>query len=442
MFLFQHLLLRKKGSVCRKERIKQLWLMPLNGGEARALTGITGSVADFAFSPDGKSLALIVSDKPPEAEKDADGEDKPRPIVIDRYHFKSDGIGYLGKERDRLWLYDLASGTAKRLANGDYDEALPAWSPDSTRVAFVSRRGEQAERSADSNIYIARIDAPGAEPFQLTTYEGADSPPDAGAYPAWSPDGKQIAYVRGGDPALIWYAATSLAVIPATGGEPRILTSDLDRNIYSPAWSPDGKAIRFILEDDGAQKLASVPAGGGAVSTLLAGRFALSSPSVAKNGRIALLSTSPTKPYEVQAFDGGRLRALTDHNSAWMQGIEFADIEYTSYKGKDGTEVRGFVMLPPTRKAGERVPTMLHPHGGPAAQYGYDFDMWQQVFAGAGYAVLTPNPRGSTGRGTAYASGINAAWGSVDVGDVLAAVDDAVAKGIADPDRLVVGGWS
>jgi len=420
----------------------RLWVMPLNGGEARPLPGITGSVSDFAWSPDGRHLALIVSDKPPEPEKDAKGEDRPRPIVIDRYHFKVDGVGYLGPERDRLWLYELATGKMQRLTNGDYDEFLPAWAPDSNRLAFVSRRAPDQDRTPDSNIYIARLDAPGAEPFRLTVYEGADSPMDAGSYPAWSPDGKQIAYVRGGDPALIWYAATSLAVIPSTGGDPRILTADLDRNVYDPVWTPDGKAVRFILEDDGAMKLASVPAGGGQVSTLLAGRFVVSRPSVARNGRTALLSSSPTVPWEVQAFDGGKLRPLSSHNAEWMKGIDFADIEYTSYRSKDGTEVRGFVMLPPHAQAGERLPTMLHPHGGPAAQYDYTFDMWQQVFAGAGYAVLTPNPRGSTGRGTVFASGIDAAWGSVDVPDVLAAVDDAVARGIADPDRLVIGGWS
>lgn len=425
-----------------EEEETRLWLLPVAGGEAWPLTGIEGSVEDFAFSPDGRHIALIVADPEPELKKDADGDEIPLPIVIDRYHFKMDGVGYLGKQRSRLWLYDMESGTAKRMTDGDYDEALPAWSPDGTRVAFVSRRAPDPDRTPDYNIYVARADAPGAEPLRVTPSDRADCAPDFGSYPAWSPDGSEIAYVMGGDPELIWYAATSLAVVPASGGEPRILTPDLDRNVYNPSWTPDGEAIRFVVEDDGRQKLVSVPARGGALTTLVEGELVVSSPARAADGRIALLSSNPTMPFELFALDGGRLRQISHHNEAWLKDIDLGVQTYTSYRSKDGTEVRGFVMLPPGAKEGESHPAFLHPHGGPAAQYDYSFDSWQQVFAGAGYVVLTPNPRGSTGRGTAYAAGIDAAWGSVDVEDDLAAVDDAVARGIADPERLVVGGWS
>lgn len=421
--------------------LSKLWILPMAGGEAAPLEGIEGSVEDFAWSPDGKYLALIVLDKPEEPKKTKDGDDIPPPIVIDRYQFKADGIGYLGKERSRLWLYDLATGKTVRLTDGDYDESFPSWSPDSTRITFVSRRGPDADRSHDYNIYLARRDAPGAAPVQLTSYEGADAGPDTGSYPMWSPDGSKIAYVRGGDPKLLWYAASDLAVIPASGGEPVILTKGQDRNVYNPQWTADGKALKFIVEDDGQMKLASVPASGGKVSVLAGGEFVLRGPD-SEGNRTVVTYSSPTKPFELYALDAGKLRPLTSHNAEWMKDIDFADAKFTSYKSKDGTEVHGFVMVPPNAKPGEKLKTILHPHGGPAAQYDYSFDMWQQVFAGAGFAVLTPNPRGSTGRGTTYASGINAAWGTVDVEDDLAAVDDAVAKGIADPQRLVVGGWS
>ncbi len=170
-----------------KDKVSQLWLLPMNGGEAIPLAGIEGSVEDFAWSPDGKYLALIVSDKDEPLKKTADGEDIPAPIVIDRYHFKTDADGYLGKGRQRLFLYDLGAGTMKRLTDGDYDEYFPAWSPDSSKVAFVSSRVPDPDRSADSNIFIASVAAPGAAPFRLTAYEGADSGEDSGSYPAWSP---------------------------------------------------------------------------------------------------------------------------------------------------------------------------------------------------------------------------------------------------------------
>ena len=423
-----------------EDKETRLWLMPLAGGEARPLDGIEGSVEDFAWSPDGKYLALIVGDKEPEPKKDADGDEIPPVIVIDRYKFKQDGAGYLGKERSRLFLYDIATGKTVRMTDGDFDEGSPSWSPDSSKVAFVSIRAEDPDRTVDSNIYIADITQPGAAPFQLTTSERADG--EGGAGPVWSPDGKTIAYVRAGDPELIWYAANELLTIPATGGTPTRLTPTLDRNVYAPYWTPDGKTLRFIMEDDGKQVLASVPAKGGAVTTVLGGEFVLRGPTISKNGHVALLSSSPTMPYELQALDDGKLRPLTSHNADWLKDIDLGIQQFVSYPSKDGTEVHGFVMLPPEAEDGAKLPTLLHPHGGPAAQYDYAFDSWQQIFAGAGYAVLTPNPRGSTGRGTEYSAGIDAAWGTVDVEDDLAAVDYAVAEGFADPDKLFVGGWS
>ncbi|MBO9498505.1 MAG: S9 family peptidase [Novosphingobium sp.] len=430
-----------------KQGETRLWLLPMNGGEAKPLDGIAGSVDDFAFSPDGKYLALIVSDKQPDLGKDSNGDEIPAPIVVDRYHFKVDDIGILDNRRQRLFLYDLAAGTMKRMTDGDYDEYLPAWSPDSTKVAFASKRAPDPDRTYNSDIFIAAVAMPGAAPFRLTTYEGADVPQDAGAYPAWSPDGKQIAYIRNGDPKLIYYAANTVAVIPSTGGEPRLLTKDLDRNTYfSPVWTPDGKAIRFVLEDDGKQVLASVSPNGGAVSRLAEGEFVVASPTIAKNGHTALLQSSPRKPFEVYAFDAGKLRPLSHQNDDWLKEIDFGQLTFNAWKGPDGTEVHGFILTPPASApgvaAGQKLKTILHPHGGPAAQYDWSFDMWQNVFAGAGFVVLTPNPRGSTGRGTAYANALNAAWGGVDVPEDLALVDLAVSKGISDPDRLVVGGWS
>ncbi|MEE1877889.1 S9 family peptidase [Altererythrobacter litoralis] len=418
----------------------RLWFLPRAGGEAYPLPGISGSVSDYAFSPDGKKLVLVVED--PKPKKEGKDKDRPEPIVIDRYRFKRDGTGYLDNRRERLWLYDIASGKAERLTDGDYDEALPSFSPYGKHIAFVSRRFPDAERSPDFNLFIADAANVGATPRQLTTYPGADNDPSTGSYPAWSPDGSQIAYIRTGDPKLIWYAVNALAVVPSVGGEERIVTASLDRNVTEPFWSADGRSINFIVEDDGVQRLDSVSAKGGAITQVASGERVITSPTASANGRLALLSSDPTSPTEVFALDKGKLRALTDHNSALIGELDLGKVVRTSFKSKDGTEVRGFLMTPPDYKQGTKVPTILHIHGGPTAQFEADFDMMRQVMAARGYAVVFVNPRGSTGRGEAFAAAINAAWGSVDVEDVLAAVDDAVARGVADPDRLGIGGWS
>lgn len=420
----------------------RLWFLPRAGGEAYALPGITGSVTDYAFSPDGKKLALVVHDPKPKKEVKDGEEERPEPIVIDRYRFKQDGVGFLDDRRERLWLYDIASGKAERLTDGDFDEALPVFSPDGKSVAFVSRRFPDAERSPDYNLYVANLATAGSRPRQVTTYKGADNDPGFGSYPAWSPDGSQIAYIRTGDPALIWYAVNALAVVPATGGEERIVTPALDRNVMQPFWTPDGRSINFIVEDDGIQRIDRVAATGGKVSTVLAGERVIRQVAVARGGRLAVMSATTDRPADIFAVEKDKLRALTDHNAALLADLDLGKVTRMTFRSKDGTEVRGFLMTPPRYREGTRIPTILHIHGGPTMQYDVDFDIMMQAMAARGYAVIYVNPRGSTGRGEAYSSAIDAAWGSVDVEDVLAAVDDAVARGVADPERLFIGGWS
>ncbi len=415
----------------------RLWLLPLDGGEARPIDSIEGSVSDFVWSPDGSRMVLVIKDPEPEDEE-AQGEDeeRPKPIVIDRYRFKEDYIGYLDNRRERLWLFDPATGALERLADGDFDESDPVFSPDGSEVAFVSNRTEDPDRNSNTDVWVASLSSPGAAPRQLTVHPGSDTSP------AWSPDGRRIAYVHGADPYKIWYGVTPLAVVPASGGEPVILTPTLDRNVSDPLWTEDGSAVRMIVEDDGRQYLAQVSANGGTVEQLAVGNFVLRDPTAMRGGTMALLRSTNYTPNEVYAFRGGDLVKVTAQNDEWLEGIEFGSVSMASYASEDGTEIHGFIYLPPGHDARRPQPTTLMLHGGPAAQFDYSWDtepLWQIA---AGYVVLAPNPRGSTGRGEAFAMGGHGRWGDLDVQDVLAAVDDAVAKGIADPERLGVGGWS
>ena len=452
-----------------------LWLMDRAGGEGRKLPGIKGSVSDYAWSPDSKWIALILDDPDPEGDAAAsttvtvtrpdgaapspakpDGavtapatvataKDKPpKPIVIDRFHFKQDRDGYLGKKRSRLWLYNVASGTATRLTTGDYDEALPAWSPDGGTIAFTSNHAADPDRSYDSNLFLVSVGPTASAPTQLTTFEGSDNWPEYGSYPAWSSDGKAIAYIQGGPVREIAYGVRSLAVIAASGGKPRLLTANLDRNVSDPKWSTDGRTIRFLEEDDEAQVVAEVPAAGGPVKTVAGGWRMFSGVSPAPGGGAAVLLSTPAAPTEVYALDAlGSLRQLTHQNEAWLKEVEIAPTIRTSFKSRDGTEVHGFQVTPArSAKMAGPLPTMLFNHGGPQSQLAASFSMDWQIYAAHGLAVVAANFRGGTGRGGAYANAIYGKWGTVDVQDALAAVDDAVARGIADPKRLVVGGWS
>ena len=458
----------------------QLWLLDRLGGEARHLPGLRGSVADIAWAPDSKSLALIVQDPdldekanaaaaaavpapprpgtppaptsniadvpvqaPDTAATASDKADKrPHPIVIDRFQFKQDIDGYLGHRRQRLWRYDLTAQTARRLTDGDYDEGLPAFSPDGRSIAFTSTRAPDPDRTYDSNLYIVAADATGAEPRRLTTYEGADNPLELGSRPAWSPDGRQIAYVQGGPVHLIGYGVHTLAVVPAAGGAATVRTPALDRNVSDPVWSADGRSIRVRVEDDGMMRVVQVPATGGPPRNILSGARVFAALAAGPKGHDAVLLSDPAHPAEVYALDGDTLRPLSHQNDAWLDSVALGTVQQTSVRSRDGTEVHGFLVSPSGASSDTRLPTILFNHGGPQSQFDWSFNLSWQIYAGHGFRVVSTNPRGSTGRGQAYAAALVADWGGPAVPDALAGVDDAVSRGLADKDRLFVGGWS
>src|SRR5206468_8126248 len=178
----------------------QLWLLDRTGGEARPLTKIDGSVIDFAWAPGSNELALVVLDPDPDADKDddkaeGDADKPPKPIVIDRFQFKRDIDGYLVNRRQRLMLFDLATQKMRRLTTGDNDEYFPAWSPDGSSIAFVSNRDPDPDRSYNYDVWVASAHADAQPPTRLTTFAGYDNDPDASSYPAWTPDGRSIAYL-------------------------------------------------------------------------------------------------------------------------------------------------------------------------------------------------------------------------------------------------------
>jgi dipeptidyl aminopeptidase/acylaminoacyl peptidase len=291
------------------------------------------------------------------------------------------------------------------------------------------------DRSQDANVFVVAA-REGAIPRVLETSPGTD------ASPAWSPDGKWVAYVAGGDPKDFWYGASHVALAPVAGGASRPLTAALDRNVTSPRFTPDGRAVLFLLEDRGNRHLARVSVEGGEVERVVSGERDVQAFDVAPGGAVVVLETSVQQPPEISAVAGGRLQRLTHANEDFLKTIALGRVERFQATSRDGTVVDGFLTLPPGHAPGQRVPAILRIHGGPTDQFSTAFELEWQVLAGHGYAVIAANPRGSTGRGTAYSRAIWADWGNKDYEDVMAAVDHAVKAGVADPDRLGVGGWS
>lgn len=420
----------------------QVWLLDRRGGEAVKLTGYKADVSDLAWSPDGKRLALVVGDVDPDEEDEEkaegapDGPPKtPKPIVIRRLQFKRDGEGYLRELRQHIHVFDVESKKSVQVTSGPYDDSEPAWSPDGRFLAFTSNRTEEPDANDNSDIFMVEAKA-GQKPRAMTTSPGTDRDP------AFSPDGKWIAYLAGGDPRDIWYATNHVAVVPAAGGDPRPLTRELDRNVDRPRFSPDGRSIYFILEDGGNEHLARVPANGGTVDRVVAGERSVQAYVLGPKGEPVVLESTAHRPPEVSVSEGGSLRLLTTTNDEFLKGIRLGEVRRIQATSPDGTKVDAFLTLPPDAPTGKRLPTILRIHGGPTAQYNTSFNQEWQILAAHGYAVVGANPRGSTGYGRDFSRAIWADWGNKDYDDVLAAVDQAIALGVADPDRLGVGGWS
>lgn len=412
----------------------QLWLFNRLGGEPMRVSSVAGGINDYAWSPDSKQLVFVVSD--PDTESTTSKTKKP--IVIDRYHFKSDPGGYLLASHDHLALFDLESRRTEPLTSGTNDETDPVWSPDGTRIAFVSKRVPgDPDRSENDDIFV--IDAkPGAEITRLTRYDGEDD-----GRIAWSPDGSRIAYLTGIGLPDHSYRMWKLAVISSSGGAATVLTEALDRQVIQPAWSPDGTSIYMLEEDDRSQYVAKIVASGGPVERVAGDKHMITSLDIGRDGAATLLMASDSAPPEVYALEGSKLRRLTHQNDAWLSDVQLGITEEFTSRSKDGWEVHGIMVKPASYVAGRKYPTLLRIHGGPSCcQDAHAFNIERELFAANGYVVIAPNYRGSRGRGAAHQRAITGGDKGKEVLDLLGAVDYAVKIGVADPEHLGVGGWS
>jgi dipeptidyl aminopeptidase/acylaminoacyl peptidase len=442
----------------RNEGKTQIWLLNRKGGEAQKLTDTPQDVDDFEWSPQGQRLVLVLRDAKPEELEEAKTKEKggaekdkkakkaktPKPWVVDRLQFKQDTIGYLDRRRTHLYVFDLAAKSLTQVSSGDFDDDEPAWSPDGKRIAFTSNRSlPDPDRTYNTDIWLVAADSQdkGTHPTQVTTNPGEDH------QAAWSPDGKWIAYSSQLDPKLFEYSTKHIAVVPVPDsgqkpGQAKVLTLALDRMATKPKFAPDGKSVYFIADDDGTQNLCRAEIATQKITRPMGGRFMLYDYSLSRSGEIAAQITTLDSPNEIYTAPGEKLTRITHANDEVLAKLKLVQGEYVKFKSKDGTTVSGYLYKPLGYTPGKKYPTILRPHGGPVWAYYAEFDHLPQLLAANGYVVLFPNPRGSTGYGEDYAKAIFADWGHKDFQDDMAMVDYAIAQGISDPDKLGVGGWS
>ena len=412
----------------------QLWVLDRRGGEPRQLTHVTGELTGYEWSPDSEHVVLVMR---------AGEEKAPKPLVIDSFQFKADRDGYLSAaSRSHLYLLEVRSGACEPLtADSGKQESLPAWSPDGEQIAYVSDPMKGPEQTGIDEIDVIAARAGSTSRRLLSTWS-----PNRQKL-QWTADGTRLAFLQGAEAKFNAYIMDSLAVLEVKSGEVRRLTERLDRAVLSPALAADGRSLEFAVEDDGNQYPARVTLASAAIERL--GGPMVVHELAAAAGHTAVLVSSDRAPVEVYALEEGRLRPLSAHNQALFAELQLGSVENISFRSRDGTAVHGQLVTPPDYVSGRRYPTIVWIHGGPNGQddhslelQGYGPPLERQLFATHGFVVLAINYRGSTGRGAKFARSILADWGHKEVEDLLAGVDYAVGKGIADPARLGIGGWS
>jgi len=447
----------------------QVHLLPLDGGEARRLTDLPRGVAEFAWAPDGRQLAVLTSSMGTSVADDRRKRgrpEKPRPgetplsdyRYIDRLGYQANGAGFVDDRETHLWLVDAATGAARRLVAGPSAEASPAWSPDGTRIAFTANRRREPDLAFRSGVFVVDV-ATGA----VTTVAGGS---DALFFvPTWTRDGSTILalgerFPRGGYRTGIWRFAADGSDAGPRGGTDLLARSELkpDAAMNSDVTvgegaplrvSADGEHVLFSAPVDGSFELWRVAIDGrGEPERLTTDRHYLSGWDAWPAGRgkadvVAAIRSAATALPEVVVCDvpaegaASTLRTLTQLNAGLA--AELALVEPVERRWQsDGGEIQGW-LYPGGR--GSR-PLVLEIHGGPHTLYGWSPILEWQVLAGAGISVLAANPRGSEGYGEAFNRANLGDWGDGPMADVIAGVDAAIADGLADPERLGVTGGS
>lgn len=409
----------------------QIWLMNRLGGEGKQLTNLKENLINYSWSPDGKKILLTI-----QTPADTTKPKTPKPIVVNRYAFKRDIEGYITQRQPiHLYLFDIITKKIDTLTSGAYDENNAVFSPDGKQIAFVSNRTEDPDRNINTDIFV--MDAqPNAIAKKITEWKGGDD------NPVWSPDGKTIAYLRTASENYTAYETSYLCLQNVAGGEPMILSKSIDRPINHFKFSKDGNSVAAIMQDDRETFIVQFDTKSGVFSKINGGKRSYLNLQSHSNNNWLVQMSEPQLPAELYALENGNIRRLTTHQDEFVAPLDLAITEGFTSKAVDGNLVSSVLLRPSNTAANEKLPTIFFIHGGPTAQDEYGFDLSRQMLAAAGYAVVGVNYRGSSGRGWDYSKTISADWGNKEVKDIKSAVDYTIDKGIADPNKLGIGGWS
>jgi dipeptidyl aminopeptidase/acylaminoacyl peptidase len=432
----------------------QIWMMDPDGANAKQVTNLVTEADGHLFSPDGKNLVFTSAVYPEcgaddacnRMNLDAEKAGKVKARIYTELLYRH-WNAWQGKRRSHLLVIPAAGGTIRDLTPGTRD--VPPFSlgggddydisPNGQEVCFSMNADPVPATSTDSDLYVVSI--AGGQPLKITLNLGADSTP------RYSPDGKYIAWraqLRAGYESDRW----RLMTLERGTGKVTNLTESLDRWVNGFTWSPDSGSLFFTLNDRGRQAIQKIPVTGGAAGRVASGDSELDDMQLTRNGRTMVYTQqsgiSPLEIYRASS-SGGEPVPLTHLNDQTLADHQLTQLEEFWVDGADGAKVHSFMIRPPDFTPGRKYPVLMLIHGGPQGFWGHAWTYrWNaQVFAAAGYVVVMPNPRGSSGYGQKFVDEINNDWGGRAFDDIMAVADHIVSDvPFADAGRMTAAGGS
>ena len=457
-----------------REEGNQLWLIDTDGGEASKLTGMLRGVGEAAWSPDGQWIVFTAMSAPDDDDdlltgrkilsadekKKRQEEERTRLRTITRIFYRLDGRGIFDKFPQLFVMPAPASGATsvdaaaiRRLTSGDYGHSLPTWTPDSRYIAVLCNRNDDRDRTFASDLWL--IERESGEAFCLT-----DGTLEIVSY-AWSPDGQRAMLVAEKDLRIEGSCNTHLYLVGREGGELRDMSVGIDNytsvaafcgfgaaGTYRPRWSADGSRVYFLVTEQGCINVYRLDIATGESTRLTSGEQLTAYLALLPDERGLLLAQGrPTDLWDLYnvpltASGAGSPERLTQLNDTLLSQLALSEPQRVAYQGANGDEIEAWVMLPVGAKPGVRYPLAVRIHGGPQSAYGVGMNPYHQLLAARGFAVFFCNPHGSTGHGQDFMREVEGDWGGWDYQDIMLGVDECIARGIADPERLVVSGYS
>ncbi|HTS30531.1 MAG TPA: S9 family peptidase [Bryobacteraceae bacterium] len=426
----------------------QIHVMWADTREVSQLTHLDYAPSALRWSPDGKWIAfnMTIPDETPllpiKLPKTPKGAQLAKPaVIVDRLSWGRDGVGPVAKGYAHVFVIDSAlGGTPRQITQGNYAHSAAEWSPDGATMYVSAIRKPDAEYlKNDSEVYA--IDVKSLAVKQLTSRKGPDNNPHP------SPDGRWIAYT-GFDEQGLTNTIASLYVMDKDGAHQRLWAGKFPSSPTDLRWAEDSSGVYYLMQERGVENLYYAPLKldyPDKPRLVTSGNQVLTGVSIARNGTAAAVRSGPKEPGSLVAFRLDRpneIRKLVDVNEDVLSGVKLGDTEELNFTAPDGLKVQGWLIKPAEFDASRKYPLVLYIHGGPWSMYTVGFSWDFQNFAASGYGVLFLNPRGSTGYGQDFVSGIQHSYPGKDFDDLMAGVDAALAKGWVDKDNLFVCGGS